>query len=171
LYRNIFLGGAQIYTVQSACGTEGYEGSTTSLEEYIDEVLAKGVGDLEMYVLVKQPVYIDNNCYLNGAKPFEREKECVVSDANPGVRIVEEADGTYLELTAGAEMLKKIEGELGSSDLGMVRIVEAAYETPEGKEIFFDSDYLGKMWNGETLAGPFAELKEGQNRIKVWPKE
>lgn len=171
LYRNIFLGGAQIYTEQSACGTEGYEGSTTSLEEYIDEVLAKGVGDLEMYVLVKQPVYIDNNCYLNGAKPFEREKECAVSDANPDVRIVEEADGTYLELTAGAEMLKKIEGELGSSDLGMVRIVEAAYETPEGKEIFFDSDYLGKMWNGETLAGPFAELKEGQNRIKVWPKE
>ena len=127
------------------------------------------MGDLDMYVLVKQPVYINNNCYLNGAKPFEREQDYCISETNPQVRISEEADGTDLAFTAGAEMLKKTAGELRSGDFGMTRITEAAYETPEGKEIFFDSDYLGKKWEGETPAGPFADMKEGENRIKVWP--
>ena len=121
-----------------------------------------------MYLLVKQPVYINDNCYLNGAKPFEREENYYLSDENPNVRISEEEDGTYLEMTATPGMLKAAEGELSSGFFGMVRIVEAAYETPDGKEIFFDSDYRGQKWEGAALAGPFAGLKEGVNRIKVW---
>ena len=168
LYRNIFLGGAQTYTEQSTYGTEGYQGSTVSLEEYIDEVLAQGNGDLEMYLLVKQPVYINQNCYLKGAKNFEREAEYQMADDDPQVEILQEEDGTWLQMTVSECMLEEWEEVLHSADFGMTRITEGAYETPLGEEIVFDTDYLGKKWDGHVLAGPLAGLTQGVNRIKVW---
>ena len=168
IYRNIFLGGAVTYTEQSTYGTEGYADSTVSLEEYIEKVLAQGNGDLEMYLLVKQPVYISQNCYLKGAKNFEREQEYEISPQDPQVRVIEEEDATYLEITATKEMLKEWQDNLHSGTFGMPRITEAAYETPDGREVVFDTDYCGKSWEHHVTAGPFAGLKEGINRIKVW---
>lgn len=168
LYRNIFLGGAPTYTEQSTYGTEGYQGSTVSLEEYIDQVLAQGVGDLEMYLLVKQPVYINQNCYLKGAKNFEREAEYQMAADDPQVKIRQEEDGTWLEVTVTEAMLKEWDGVLHSADFGATRITEGAFETPCGKEIVFDTDYCGKSRDSHVLAGPFAGLVLGVNRIKVW---
>lgn len=168
IYRNLFLGGAKACTEQSLCGTCGYDGSTTSLEEYIKKVRAHGNGDLEIFLLENQPVYIDQNAYLNGALPFEREKELIRSGDNPDVRITETDDGTYLEFTASAEMLKSWDVPLYSEMLDMPRIVEAPYETPDGRNICFDTDYCGKKRGGRVIAGPFADLAEGRNRIRVW---
>ena len=58
IYQNVFLGGAVTYTEQSLHGTEGYDGHTNSLEEYISDVISRGNGDLEQFKHVKQPVYI-----------------------------------------------------------------------------------------------------------------
>lgn len=168
LYRNIFLGGAKTYTEQSTYGTEGYQGSPVSLEEYIEEVLAQGNGDLEMYLLVKQPVYINQNCYLKGARNFEREEECRIAEDDPQVRICEEEDGTWLEITAAMAVLQEWEGVLHSADFAMTRITEGAYETPAGTEIVFDTDYCGNARKDRVQAGPFHGLKQGVNRIKVW---
>lgn len=69
IYQNVFLGGAMTYTEQSLHGTEGYDGHTNSLEEYISDVTSRGNGDLEQFKHVKQPVYIRGNAYLKG-RPF-----------------------------------------------------------------------------------------------------
>jgi hypothetical protein len=42
------------------------------------------------------------------------------------------------------------------------------YEDPDGKEIVFDTDYLGAKRDDSAVIGPIASLKAGSNRVKVW---
>lgn len=168
IYQNVFLGGAVTYTEQSLHGTEGYDGHTNSLEEYISDVISRGNGDLEQFKHVKQPVYIRGNAYLKGAKPYGREENTHVSDMDPAVRIVETDGKTYLELNVEKEMLEIPTEIYNSEKLGMPRITEAAYENPDGTPIVFDTDYLDQSRNGQPAAGPIEGLKEGMNRILVW---
>ena len=168
IYQNVFLGGAVTYTEQSLHGTEGYDGHTNSLEEYISDVVSRGNGDLEQFKHVKQPVYIRGNAYLKGAKPYGREENTHVSDMDPAVRIVETDGKTYLELNVEKEMLEIPTEIYNSEKLGMPRITEAAYENPDGTPIVFDTDYLDQSRNGQPAAGPIECLKEGMNRILVW---
>jgi len=168
IYQNVFLGGAMTYTEQSLHGTEGYDGHTNSLEEYISDVTSRGNGDLEQFKHVKQPVYIRGNAYLKGAKPYGREENTHVSDMDPAVRIVETDGKTYLELNVEKEMLEIPTEIYNSEKLGMPRITEAAYENPDGTPIVFDTDYLDQSRNGQPAAGPIEGLKEGMNRILVW---
>lgn len=168
IYQNVFLGGAVTYTEQSLHGTEGYDGHTNSLEEYISDVISRGNGDLEQFKRVKQPVYIRGNAYLKGAKPYGREENTHVSDMDPAVRIVEADGKTYLELNVEKEMLEIPTEIYNSEKLGMPRITEAAYENPDGTPIVFDTDYLDQSRNGQPAAGPIEGLKEGMNRILVW---
>ena len=168
IYQNVFLGGAVTYTEQSLHGTEGYDGHTNSLEEYISDVISRGNGDLEQFKHVKQPVYIRGNAYLKGAKPYGREENTHVSDMDPAVRIVEADGKTYLELNVEKEMLEIPTEIYNSEKLGMPRITEAAYENPDGTPIVFDTDYLDQYRNGQPAAGPIEGLKEGMNRILVW---
>ncbi len=168
IYQNVFLGGAVTYTEQSLHGTEGYDGHTNSLEEYISDVISRGNGDLEQFKHVKQPVYIRGNAYLKGAKPYGREENTHVSDMDPAVRIVETDGKTYLELNVEKEMLEIPTEIYNSEKLGMPRITEAAYENPDGTPIVLDTDYLDQSRNGQPAAGPIEGLKEGMNRILVW---
>ena len=168
IFQNIFLGGTVTYTEQSVHGTEGYNGHTNSLEEYINDVVSRGNGDLEQFKHVKQPVYIRGNAYLKGAKPYEREENTYVSDTDPAVRIVEEDGKTYLELNVEKGMLEIPTEVYGTEKLGMPRITEAPYENPDGTPIVFDTDYLGQERSGQPAAGPMEGLKEGMNRILVW---
>lgn len=168
IYQNVFLGGTVTYTEQSLHGTEGYDGHTNSLEEYINDVISRGNGDLEQFKHVKQPVYIRGNAYLKGAKPYGREENTHVSDMDPAVRIVETDGKTYLELNVEKEMLEIPTEIYNSEKLGMPRITEAAYENPDGTPIVFDTDYLDQPRNGQPAAGPIEGLKEGMNRILVW---
>ena len=168
IYQNVFLGGAVTYTEQSLHVTEGYDGHTNSLEEYISDVISRGNGDLEQFKHVKQPVYIRGNAYLKGAKPYGREENTHVSDMDPAVRIVETDGKTYLELNVEKEMLEIPTEIYNSEKLGMPRITEAAYENPDGTPIVFDTDYLDQSRNGQPAAGPIEGLKEGMNRILVW---
>lgn len=168
IYQNVFLGGAVTYTEQSLHGTEGYDSHTNSLEEYINDVISRGNGDLEQFKHVKQPVYIRGNAYLKGAKPYGREENTHVSDMDPAVRIVETDGKTYLELNVEKEILEIPTEIYNSEKLGMPRITEAAYENPDGTPIVFDTDYLDQFRSGQPAAGPIEGLKEGMNRILVW---
>lgn len=168
IYQNVFLGGTVTYTEQSLHGTEGYDGHTNSLEEYINDVISRGNGDLEQFKHVKQPVYIRGNAYLKGAKSYGREENTHVSDMDPAVRIVETDGKTYLELNVEKEILEIPTEIYNSEKLGMPRITEAAYENPDGTPIVFDTDYLDQSRSGQPAAGPIEGLKEGMNRILVW---
>jgi alpha-N-arabinofuranosidase len=168
LYQNIFVGGGPAYTEQSMTGTAGYDGCTTSLEEYIERVLAISDGDVEMFEQAVQPAYIEGNGYLNGAPAYEREVNHFLSQKDPRIRIVEDADGTYLEMEAEKELFEIRTEIIDTEKLGMVRIVEAPYEDPNGDPIAIHTDYLGVPRSTSPVVGPLEDLKEGYNRIKVW---
>lgn len=167
-YQNIFIGGIETYTEQSVCGTSDYDGSPQSLEEYTEEVIGLGNGDLEVFEKVKQPVYINNNVYLKGAKAYKDEKEKIVSSYDPQVKIIQEDGKVYLEMTVDKALADRKGMILQTKDLGMTRITECAFENPDGSEISFDTDYNDNLRTKDTVIGPLGNLKEGINRIKVW---
>ena len=169
LYQNIFIGGAPVYTEESVHGTKGYdEFDLISMEEYVEKITSAGNGDHEMFDTVKQPVYINQNGYLNGAKAFCREDINFMSDADPEAKIVKEGDETYLEINVEKGLLEIPTRILDARMLDMVRIVEAPYEDPDGNPIVLDSDYLGCKRDSAPAAGPIQGLKEGYNKIKIW---
>ena len=134
----------------------------------MDTVSSLGNGDLEMFISVKQPAYINKNAYLNGAKAFKQEKSNYVSDCNPMAKIVVEGDQVFLEVNIEKGLLDYPAMILETKNLEMTRITEAPYDNPDGTSIVFDSDYLGELRTNESPVGPFAKLKEGYNKIKVW---
>jgi len=167
-YQNIFVGGAKTYTEQSTSGTADYNGHPASLEECITKVKGIGNGDLEEFQTVKEPVYINNNAYLNGAKAYNKEQDKLKLAYNPKVRIVTEGKKTYLEMDVKKELMQMKKEILGTQDLEMVRIVEVPFDDPQGNNITLDTDYNGKARTNKAVVGPFAKLKEGKNKIKVW---
>ena len=163
-YNNIFIGDEGI----EAVGTDHYKGYTTSLEEYIGNVHNDKGSDHGAYNVVEQPVYINQNAYLNGANPFDREEDNLVSEHNPEIRITEEGNVVYLELTL-PDNFEELKGDIHStSTLERVRLADAEFENPDGSEVVLDTDLSGQVKEGQTVLGPLAELKSGKNRIKVW---
>lgn len=163
-YNNIFVGAEGLEGV----GTSHYKNYTTSLEEYIEEV-HKHPGDLEAFLKVEQPVYINNNMYLNGAAPFEREKDKFVdNNFDPKVTIVEEGEEVYLSIEL-PESFDNFLGEIHSTDtLPRVRIVDAEFENPDGSKVILDTDYLDNQKENKSPLGPLSHLKKGKNYIRVW---
>ena len=164
-YNNIFVGGEGI----EDCGTAGFNPNTASYEEYVEQVLSHGVGDLEVFKKTEQPVYIDANAYLNGAEGFDREKNGYHSKAfNPGVKVVEEGDAVYLEMNVEKDMLNIPAKVVSTETLGTVRIVDAIFDDPNGEPIVLDTDYTGAHRAEKPAVGPLEGLKAGFNRVKVW---
>ncbi len=148
-------------------GTSLYNGSTVSLDEYKERVLSHGRGDIETFECERQPVYIDSNCYLSGAVPFEREEHPTLSDNAADARIYREDDGIYLEITFPDSFRDGCREIVNSAELMPPRICEAPYEDREGKTIIFNMDMQGSKRRIHPAAGPLEYLKPGMNRIKI----
>ncbi len=163
-YNNIFIGrdGAE------GVGTAHYNGYTTSLEEYIEEV-HKEHGDLNTFEKVEQPVYVRCNAYFAGAESFEREKDNAVDERfDPQFSIIDEGDEVYLSCEL-PESFGSLAGEIHSTaTLPRVRVVDAEYENPDGSDVVLDTDYFDAKKPDRSPIGPITQLKKGKNRIKVW---
>jgi len=168
-FQNIFIGVDKTYTEQSRSGTDYYDGSPASLEEYIQRVADAGNSDIEKFRPILDPVYINNNAYLKGAKAYDREETKFSSAADPGFKVVAENGQVFVELSIEKGVLDLETRIVETADLEDTRIVEAAFENPDGTPIVFDVDYTGARRTATTVnVGPFAGLTEGKNRIKVW---
>ena len=163
-YNNIFIGAEGLEGV----GTSHYKDYTDSLEEYITEV-HKQPGDLDAFLKAEQPVYINKNMYLNGASPYDREKDKFVDDGfDPKVKIVDEGDEVYLSIEL-PESFDAYTGDIYSTDtLPRVRIVDAEFENPDGSKVVLDFDYLDNQKNDRSPLGPLSTLKKGKNYIRIW---
>jgi len=168
LYRNLFIGNGNKETV----GTFGYDGNTTSLQEYIDRVDAtdaKAPGDLDLFEAVGQPAYIDQNVYINGAKAFSKELHKLEEPHfDPGLSIETEAGAVFLRCTLPEGFNAFTSTPLTTAALGRVRIVDAEFENPDGSALILDSDILDAPVYANSVAGPCANLRAGPNRVKVW---
>lgn len=150
-------------------GTSFFDGYTTSMEEYIEKVQEDAPGDHGLFKKVEQPVYINDNLYLNGAKAFYREENFFeVDDFNPKIEVYEEEDGVYLSIELPDEY-NEIQGQIHTtSSLPRPRIVAYDFDNPDGTELILNQDYLGDVQEGQIKTGPIAFLERGENKVKVW---
>lgn len=167
-YQNIFLGSAPVYTKDSSCGTAGFNDCTASLEEFVEKVRAGGLDDVDRFLKTNQPVYINKNCYLEGAGAFDREEENFCSKEAANVKISRKEDGTYLEIDIPEEMFSLSTKIYGTEDLGLARLVGAPFDDPNGNPIHIDEDYAGEKRNIHPAPGPFENIKPGHNVFKIW---
>lgn len=168
LYHNIFVGGTEDTGEESRYGTEGYDGHPSSWKEYLDIIVSKGNTDHEKFQETLDAVYINGNAYLKEAPAYVQEKQNFKSSADPNVKIVETAEGTYLEMDIEEGVLEIPTEIICTETLGMPRITEAPFDDPEGNSIIFDRDYFGNKRSVKPTPGPIEGLKAGHNRICVW---
>lgn len=169
LYNNIFIGGSQAQADDASCGTAGYNGHPNGWEEYQRLIRAAGNSDHEKFQETPQAVYIDHNAYLNGAPAYSEEKDNFVSAEDCGFRIVEEEEGTFMEITLPEELFKIDSRLIMGRDLGSTRITEGLYEDKNGYEIFMNLDFFGQPRPlNFPVVGPLQCLKAGFNRVRVF---
>ncbi|WP_167959122.1 right-handed parallel beta-helix repeat-containing protein [Anaerosporobacter faecicola] len=164
-YQNIFVGGDE---KDRKYGTADYNGSPINMEEYVEAYYQVGEGDVENYAHIKQPVYIQGNVYLNGAKGFDREKDGYTEGIDPMVAVTTEGENTYLDITLPEQICDVATKRIGTSNLGMPRITETHYENPDGSPLTIDHDLLGEELQASPIPGPIQKLKPGKNHILIW---
>jgi hypothetical protein len=175
---NIFLGGDPSAAYGSAAnlntppyyGTTAYDGSPTSLEEYLARVAAQPRGDLQRFLGVKQPAYLRNNVYASGARAFAGERSPMTLSEDVSFKIVDEGDEVYLEAWVPDAFGEQHLGLVSGADLPRVRFVDADFEERDGSPVAMDVDLVGvhKGEGEEYPTGPLAGLATGASRVRVW---
>ncbi|MFI3237363.1 MAG: right-handed parallel beta-helix repeat-containing protein [Lachnospiraceae bacterium] len=168
-FNNLFVGDGKYVHEKAFYGTSGYNCNAPSYEAYVGQHDLSDGMDHERYGQIEQPVYINDNVYLNGAEAYKLEAHNHIDDTyNPQLTIIEEMDGVYLEMNLPEEAVG-LKGSIASTQsLGTIRIVDTIYDAPDGSMLTFDVDYFKAMRADESHVGPFSNLVVGKNRIKVW---
>ncbi len=112
------------------------------------------------------------NVYYRGAEPCENEKTAKLIKSNPKIKLEEIGDEVYLTFNV-AKQHKNVTSEMVTSDLlGKAEVPDQPFMDYDGSYLTIDIDYLGNKRKHENpTAGPFENLKSGEQRIKVWPKK
>ena len=125
---------------------------------------------LDKYAGLELPVHINGNVYLNGAIPYQNEKNFVKKPSfDPGIKL-ESVDGAlYLHITYDPAIFD-LSNELVTTDLMKRTVVtNQLFETSLGNPISIDHDILGVKRNtSNPLAGPLENITPGVNRIRIW---
>ena len=119
------------------------------------------MGEKAVYHFSHLPVWSAGNVYLNGAKAWEAEKDALVdTEHEASVKLVEKDGKLYLD-TNVLELAKDHPVSMINTDtLGIAFEPEQRFESPDGTDIIFDSDFLGGHRGLRPIAGPFAEGTE-----------
>ncbi|RLC16567.1 MAG: hypothetical protein DRI24_08105 [Deltaproteobacteria bacterium] len=129
--------------------------------------------DLGNYDTAQLPVTMEGNVYLNGASASKHEMAPLIQPmVDPALEIMERPDGWYLQVTFD-KTWADLKGPLVTSGtLGKAIIPDLPYEQPDGTPYRLDRDYFGNERNtGNPYPGPFIELKDRRQTIKVWPRK
>ncbi len=139
-----------------AAGTVCYNGYMTQeqWEKEFEGYCGEGAEKPSDRYYMPLPVWTGGNVYFNGAKPCDIEEGATVdSEHEVSISLVQE-NGRYQVVSDFAKYLPKAE-MITSDTLGMAFEPEERFETPDGEDIIFDTDYDGKK-RDTVVAGPFA---------------
>ncbi len=130
-----------------------------------DEIVGYG---LKIYDHTAQPVEAAGNVYINDAFPLNGESNpSLLKDFNAEVSLSKVHNNVYLLMNKPET--DTIRSLVSTRLLGQTRVSGANFVNPNGSALIVDKDYLGKPINKlKILAGPFAEMAAGKNKIKVW---
>jgi len=131
-----------------------------------------GRGDVSPFDKATLPVWMAGNVFLKGAKPSKHEAAPLSKpEFDPRIKLVEQADGFYLEISLdkawGVEQRRKL---VTSGLLGNATIPNLPFENADGSPIRIQTDYFGNRRNeANPFPGPFEIPEGGKLRHKVWP--
>lgn len=138
-------------------------------EEYKKSISSVERGNLGKFVKTPQPIWVKGNAYSGLAKPSRHDPDAIVAD---GLTVeLNENDGK-LELTVCVPeaLAGSVSEPVTTKRLGETRLSAMAFEAPDGSDLDFSKDMLGKERNGWGVPGPFASLKSGKQTFTVWKK-
>lgn len=167
MLNNLFPGTNPLPATRYGNFTAYYDRYTTP-EEFHAQVMAADRGkDHEIFMTIRQPVWIEGNAYAGFAMPFRAEKNAIVADHMDAY--VEEQDGKWvLTLTVPENVASAACTPVTTQRLGAPRLTEALYENPDGTPIDFTRDYFCAHRDGDVVPGPFAKLTPGTHKLVVW---
>ena len=115
---------------------------------------------LEKYHWSYLPVWCDGNVYLSGSKSWKNEKNKCISSESVNIEL-EEKNGRICLKTDLYKLIDRFSaGMISTGMLGEAFEPEQRFEAPDGRDIVFDSDYLGNHRGSTVIPGPFAEAAE-----------
>lgn len=127
---------------------------------------------LKAYDKATLPVYMDGNVYLGHARASKHEEKPLVDRGfNPGLVLVKQADGLYLQgvfdpAWSAEHNRKTVTTEL----LGKAMVPDLPFENRDGSPLVLDKDYFGAVRNkANPFPGPFERVEDEQQSLKVWP--
>ncbi|MCP4376188.1 MAG: right-handed parallel beta-helix repeat-containing protein, partial [bacterium] len=99
--------------------------------------------NLNAYDQATLPVNMAGNVFLKGSTPGRHETAPLLrQDFDPGIAIVEKADGWYLEFTFDSDWKSVVSRNLVTSEmLGRAQVPDVPFENRDGSPINLDSDY------------------------------
>jgi alpha-N-arabinofuranosidase len=139
-------------------------------DRFYNNLLAQR-GNLSPYDAARLPVWMDGNVFLQGAKPSKHETNPLVKpEFDPAVKLLEKADGWYLDIRFDRAWAAERTRKLATSELlGKAAIPGLPYEQPDGTPIRVDTDYFGKQRSeANPTPGPFENPGQGDLALKVW---
>jgi hypothetical protein len=177
---NVFLGGdiAKAYgydTTQgidppAGYGSAVYDGSPTSIEDFIDRMTRLPEGSDSRIPGVKEPAYLRDNVYAPGASTFAGEPSALALTGEVSFEVVEDGGEVHVEARLPEAFSAARVGVVTGADLPRPRLVDADFEERDGTPAVVDVDLLGQRKDParEYPAGPIAGLTPGKSRIRVW---
>ena len=152
-------------------GTSVYDGHPASFEEYLQLIGEQPDSDHEKFPSVKQPVYIRNNAYLQGATHYDRETNpTVVTEVVGRPRVLEEGDNVFLEYQVPKVLADQRIAVTTTDDLEPTRFTDLNYTAPDGSDLVLNVDLTGKCADVQDLVpqGPLFGVSADEKRYKVW---
>ena len=148
----------------------GLHGNPSGDDRFYNNLMAQQTS-LTPYDAAHFPVFMSGNVFVAGAKPSTHEPSpVVVPDFDPGIKLVEKADGFYLDITLDSTWEAKQPRKLVTTELlGKAKIPGLPYENPNGSPLKIDTDYFGKPRDAShPTPGPFENPGTGPLSLRVW---
>ena len=152
-------------------GTSVYDGHPASFEEYLQLIGEQPDSDHEKFPSVKQPVYIRNNAYLQGATHYDRETNpTVVTEVVGRPRVLDEGDDVFLEYEVPQVLADQRIPVTTTDDLEPTRFTGLNFTAPDGSDLVLNVDLTGKCADVQDLVpqGPLFGVSADEKRYKVW---
>jgi len=138
-------------------GTVPFSGYMTeeTWKSYFEGYCGEGGGNTRDKYYMPLPVWTGGNVYFNGARPCDIEADATVDTEHSVMLELQEENGIYRVVTNLLDYLPEAK-TICSDTLGMAFEPEERFESPDGANIVFDTDYHGARRPEKPVAGPFS---------------
>ena len=147
----------------------GLHGNPSGDDRYYNNLMAQQTS-LTTYDAAAMPLFMSGNVFVGGAKPSTHESApLVLPDFNPGIRLVEAADGFQLEINFAKTWVTTPRQLVTTKLLGKAKIPNLPYKNADDSSLKVNTDYFGRQRSQTNPApGPFENPGDGTLKLKVW---